>query len=395
MKHYHALSNSVIGSTLLLLLLILAACSSMTGGGMSDDEKEIAIAVALTQTAAAIAPTDAPADAPADTSEDVPDDAATPMPATTTVAAEKATTTGGVAAANTTIESTAVVPTSPPSIILPANATAEATPDAALAATVAPLQPEQLPVTQNRAKVRSLLVAPGEPGALYALLTDEPLASEAATNAQLLVSENFGESWTPAPSGLPVANGCLFNINMDYYNETALYASTCEGIYRWAPGGEQWSLLAPEQTGMVAVVYGNDDILWATRPFQPEGAPVMLSQNGGESWQDIAMAHGNGVANFGISPRDSQSAYAIIWPESAGSYLRRGSMYNEWQIVPTPAENGVINTGMTIDGGVHGVASFRLLIGRFEHVALEGMCRDLLGWLSCLGLRIVNWHVNC
>ncbi|MEZ4622140.1 MAG: hypothetical protein R2867_42455 [Caldilineaceae bacterium] len=162
----------------------------------------------------------------------------------------------------------------------------------------------------------------------------------------------LGES---AASGLPVADDCLFTINMDYYGATALYASTCQGIYRWAEGNETWAVVSPEVTAMVAVVYGNDNLLWATRPVGAEGAPIIVSQNGGESWRPIEIANDGGIANLGISPRNSQNAYAIVWPgaagNSAGSYLRRGSMLSAWETVPTPANNSAINTGMTIDGG--------------------------------------------
>jgi len=64
------------------------------------------------------------------------------------------------------------------------------------------------------------------------------------------------------------------------------------------------------------------------------------------------LTHTTGVANIGVNPRDSQTGYAIVWPdEEAGSDLRRGSLFAPWQIMPTPNGNQAINTGMTIDGG--------------------------------------------
>jgi hypothetical protein len=56
------------------------------------------------------------------------------------------------------------------------------------------------------------------------------------------------------------------------------------------------------------------------------------------------------VANLGIDPRDANTLYAIIWPKYAGSYLRRGTAGGQWQTMPTPQDNSVIDTGMTIDG---------------------------------------------
>jgi hypothetical protein len=138
---------------------------------------------------------------------------------------------------------------------------------------------------------------------------------------------------------------------MDYYASTALYASTCEGIYRWSESSDTWTLISEEQTGMVAVVYGNGNLIWATRPYGVEGAPILLSQNGGESWMDIDLAHVNGVASIGISPRDSQSGYAIVWPGGEGSDLRRGSIVQTWRVMPAPNGGLALNPGMTIDGG--------------------------------------------
>ncbi len=330
MKHKNRFSLKNIGILLLqalLLLLLLTAC----GGSMSNDEKEIAVAVALTQTAAALTPATV---------------ASTPDAATVTESATVTETAAPVALESTPTTADVITPTATSEVAAAAATTAPIVEETAPELTV-----DQLPVTQNSLKVRTLLVAPGEPGALYALLTDAADDGTPATNARFLMSTDFGKNWTAAQSGLPVADNCLFNINMDYYASTALYASTCQGIYRWSKSSDEWSLVSEEQTGMLAIVYGNDNLIWATRPYGVEGAPVLLSQNGGESWLEIAMAHNNGVASIGISPRDSQSGYAIVWPDGNGSYLRRGSIVQEWRVMPGPASGTPINPGMTIDGG--------------------------------------------
>lgn len=333
MKHKNRFSSTMIGN-LLLLALLLTAC----GGSMSDDEKAVAVAVALTQTAAAVAPA---------TVESTPE-------ATTVVASTAVTETATPAPAEATVAPTAAPVAATPSaaaVITPIVASEVVAAADATAAPAPALAIDQLPVTQNSLKVRTLLVAPGEPGTLYALLTDAADDSTPATNARFLMSTDFGANWTAAQSGLPVADDCLFNINMDYYASTALYASTCQGIYRWSESSDEWSLVSEEQTGMLAIVYGNDNLIWATRPAGVEGAPVLLSQNGGESWLEIEMAQSNGVAAIGISPRDSQSGYAIVWPDGNGSYLRRGSIVQEWRVMPAPAGGTPLNPGMTIDGG--------------------------------------------
>lgn len=319
-------------TAIVLLAFLIGSCSN----GMTDDEKEIAIAVALTQTAAA------------------PSQAA-PVVATTTAPTmtESLTTT---VVPTTAAPAVAVAPTDTPTVGAVAAAvtlTPTVAPPTATPVAVNPGSTEPLPITQPAAKVRTLLVAPGEPGALYALLTDEIADNAPATNAQILLSRNFGESWTPAPSGLPtVADDCLYSVGMDYFGATALFASTCQGLYRWSEAAPTWAQLTEEPTGMVSVVYGNADLIWATRPYQPGEAPLLRSQDGGESWTTVEVTHTTGIANIGVNPRDSQTGYAIVWPdEDAGSDLRRGTLFTAWQIMPTPNGNQAINTGMTIDGG--------------------------------------------
>ncbi len=319
-------------TSLLLVILLISACST----GMTDDEKAIAIAIALTQTAAAPA-------------ESAPVAAATIAPATeptVTVAATPTTTLGNdppalpnpPAASDTPVAASTVVQAAAPTPAVQA---------------AAPGSSEPLPITQPAAKVRTLLVAPGEPGALYALLTDQIDDNAPIANAQFLLSRDFGVTWAPAPSGLPAVDGdCLYNMSMDYYGATALFASTCDGLYHWSEAQPNWTLLSDQPTGLVSVAYGNADLIWATRPFTPTEPPLLRSQDGGATWATVELTHTTGVANIGINPRDGQTGYAIIWPdEEAGSDLRRGTLFTDWQIMPTPNGNQAINTGMTIDGG--------------------------------------------
>ena len=75
------------------------------------------------------------------------------------------------------------------------------------------------------------------------------------------------------------------------------------GSHRWREAEPNWTAVSADQTGMVAIVYGNADLLWATKPFSTTGAPLLLSQNGGASWTEVNVSHTNGVAAVGISPR--------------------------------------------------------------------------------------------
>jgi hypothetical protein len=177
---------------------------------------------------------------------------------------------------------------------------------------------------------------------------EDPLAVSTPVRARLLISDDYGGTWAPFPGGLP-SGGCISNVNLDYATSDALYASTCHGLYRWSGSG--WTLVSAQNTGMVAIVYGRPQVIWATTPFG-SGAAVIRSDDGGATWTPAAggLVHFNGVANVGIDPRDSNTLYAIIWPKYAGSYLRRGTADGQWQMMPTPNDNSVIDTGMTIDG---------------------------------------------
>ncbi len=102
---------------------------------------------------------------------------------------------------------------------------------------------------------------------------------------------------------------------------------------------------------MVAVVYGQPDVIWATGSFRTGGA-VLRSNDGGVTWTPAGdgLIAFNGVANVAISPHDANTLYAVIWPKYAGSYLRRGTASGQWTTMPTPLDNSTINVGMTIDG---------------------------------------------
>ncbi|TKJ28098.1 MAG: hypothetical protein CEE40_12445 [Chloroflexi bacterium B3_Chlor] len=196
--------------------------------------------------------------------------------------------------------------------------------------------------------MRTLLAGPGEPGRLYALIGDLPAGFDGARTPWFLISDDYGENWSDFPGGLP-AQECVRNVNLDYATPDALYASTCQGLYRWS--GSEWTLIAPQETRMVAVVYGKPEVIWAAN-FRPRAGAVIRSSDGGASWTAAAdgLVHFNGVANVAIDPRDSNALYGVIMPKYAGSYLRRGTGGGQWKTMPTPLDNSQIGVGMTIDG---------------------------------------------
>jgi photosystem II stability/assembly factor-like uncharacterized protein len=243
-----------------------------------------------------------------------------------------------------------------PKTATPAPKTAKPVPKTATPApkTATPVPKTATPAAEEAWQVRTLLAGPGEPGRLYVLQVDESSTAWPANQARLLVSDDYGQTWTPFAGGLP-AEGCVHNINLDYAalpqrgEPDALYASTCQGLFRWID--DTWGRVSPQATGMVAVVYGQPEVIWATQAFA-DGGGVIRSDDGGQTWAPAGngLVSFNGVANLGIDPRDSNSLYSIIWPKYAGSYLRRGTADGWWKTMPTPKKNSVIDTGMTMDG---------------------------------------------
>jgi BNR/Asp-box repeat len=198
-------------------------------------------------------------------------------------------------------------------------------------------------------EVETLLIASGEPGRMYALMKDSagPLWASPATDVRLRISDDWAATWTDFPGGLPVPSECMVNVNLDYASTDALYASTCQGLFVWE--GNSWAPRSAELTNVIAVTYGQPDIVWAAEI----GDGVVRSDDGGRTWHaaDTGLVTFGGMANLGIDPRDNRTLYGMIRPQYAGSYLRRGTSEGNWVTLPTPQDNATIETGMAIDGG--------------------------------------------
>jgi hypothetical protein len=199
-------------------------------------------------------------------------------------------------------------------------------------------------------EVETLLVAPGEPGRLYALMKDSsgPLWGSPASHVRLMVSDDYAVTWAPFAGGLPVNAACMINVNLDYATSDALYASTCQGLYAWDPSEKIWGKRSDHLTDVVAVAYGQPNSVWAAA----HGDRVIRSTDGGRTWQDAStgLTTFGGMANLGFDARDNGTLYGIIRPKYAGNYLRRGTSDGRWQTMPTPLDNATIDTGMTVDG---------------------------------------------
>ena len=256
--------------------------------------------------------------------------------------------------ATSTRPASQVPPTAPPAVAA-ATSTPGKSADTPVAAKPSPsAQPIESPQATPGPvwQVETLLVAPGEPGPLYALVKDSsgPLWAFPASNVRLMISNDFAVTWAPFPGGLPVPAACVVNINLDYAALDALpiWASTCRGLYVWDVNAKAWAKRSDRLTDVVAVAYGQPNSVWAAA----HADDVIRSADGGRTWQDAStgLTTFGGMANLGFDPRDNATLYGIIRPKYAGSYLRRGTSDGRWQTMPTPRDNATIETGMTIDG---------------------------------------------
>ena len=156
-------------------------------------------------------------------------------------------------------------------------------------------------------QVETLLVAPGEPGRLYALMKDSsgPLWAFPASNVRLMISDDYAVTWAPFPGGLPVPAACMVNVNLDYAATDALYASTCQGLYVWDVDGKTWVKRSDRLTDAVAVAFGQPNNVWAAA----HGDGVIRSTDGGRTWQDAStgLTTFGGMANLGFDPRQQHA----------------------------------------------------------------------------------------
>ncbi len=98
--------------------------------------------------------------------------------------------------------------------------------------------------------VQSVLVAPGQPGRLYAFLADQlsPLEHELA---RIVVSDDMGATWSPASEGLIQSNG-VADAGIDPRIARTVYAIIMPkygGSYLWRKTGDnQWETCRPRST---------------------------------------------------------------------------------------------------------------------------------------------------
>lgn len=194
-------------------------------------------------------------------------------------------------------------------------------------------------------ETQAIMFTPKMPNRLYALQRHHT-----DSEYRLAFSDDIGQSWQFLLNDLPVEPACLNNINLDYNLPNTFWASTCQGLYHWT--GNTWAPVSSQPLGAVALVPEKLQTIWGTEPFGPTEVPIIRSDNGGTTWTPMSryLSHTNSVANLLVDPLDTERLYAVIWPEYAGSYLRRGSANGQWTDLPTPLNNSPIDTGLAIDG---------------------------------------------
>ena len=194
--------------------------------------------------------------------------------------------------------------------------------------------------------VRELIVAPGEPGPLYAL-----------TNSQLLlVSYDRGEHWLDAPQGVPPAVGRA-GLGMDYANPGTLYLGTSGGLFRTNASG-QWEFQHTVRTHALSVEYGRPTTLWAAPNWGHDfgsGVMVIKSDDGGQIWRSASGdLSGWSAANpIIIDPDDPNTLYLATSTKYGGGILYRGTGAGLWKWLPVPALGYTMNTGLAFDNGAN------------------------------------------
>lgn len=152
------------------------------------------------------------------------------------------------------------------------------------------------------------------------------------TGGGIWKTTNDGQDWTNVSDGdLEVASiGGLDVANSD---PSVIYAGTgsaCmrgnvqtgRGVYKSTDGGESWTLVGLEETGLigkVAVHPTNPDIAYVAavgHPFEDnEQRGVFRTTDGGDSWEQVLyISDSTGVVDLALNPENPREIYAGLWP---------------------------------------------------------------------------------
>lgn len=161
--------------------------------------------------------------------------------------------------------------------------------------------------------VSSLSMDMTNPRILYAATWPHrryPWKVESGPNGTIWKSTDTGETWVKIMEGLPKETGKI-GVSVSRANPNRVYAiveaeRSKAGVYRSDDGGKKWNLMTNDQnltarSWYYMEVYADPvqaDIVWVLN------APVLKSIDGGKTFQNVRVGHGD-THDFWINPRNN------------------------------------------------------------------------------------------
>lgn len=131
-------------------------------------------------------------------------------------------------------------------------------------------------------------------------------------NGMIWKSTDMGETWTKIMEGLPKEMGKI-GVSVSRANPNKVFAiveaeKSKAGVYRSDDGGKKWNLMTSDQTLTARSWYYmeiyadpvNEDIVWVLN------APILRSIDGGKTFQNIRVGHGD-THDLWINPKNSNN----------------------------------------------------------------------------------------
>jgi photosystem II stability/assembly factor-like uncharacterized protein len=163
--------------------------------------------------------------------------------------------------------------------------------------------------------VSSLTMDMTNPRILYAATWPHqryPWKVESGPNGSVWKSTDMGETWTKINEGLPKEMGKI-GLSVSRANPNKVYAiveaeKSKAGVYRSDDGGKKWNLMSSNADLVSRSWYYmeifadpvNEDIVWVLN------APAMRSIDGGRTFQNIRVGHGD-THDLWINPKNSNN----------------------------------------------------------------------------------------
>ena len=257
--------------------------------------------------------------------------------------------------------------------------TATATPTLTATPTVTPFTTATATPTSTvfPSFVREMVIAPGEPGTIYALTNGD----------RLLTSGDRGASWHEFLLGLPPA-AYPAGLGIDYAHPQTLYIGTAAGLFRTNAERTGWEFVHSIRTGALSVQYGVPNVLWATLRSAPQdfGDYVMVvkSDDRGVTWRAASLGlSGWGAGNpIIIDPDDPNTLFVITFSKYGAGFLYRGTQAGTWQRVPIPEDSfWRASRGLAFDNGANALYLGTLMTGKlYRSLNANALNLDEVTW---------------